>query len=78
MAKRILFFESDADFARDVSARLKRHGAEVELTDDGNAGVDRATKDKPDLILLTIELPQMNGFFVCKKLKKAPRQRRSR
>jgi DNA-binding response OmpR family regulator len=46
MAKRILFFESDADFAREVSAKLRRHGAEVEVTDDGNAGVDRATKDR--------------------------------
>jgi len=72
MAKRILFFEADAGFAADVAEQLRQRGAEVEVTDDGNAGVDRAAQLKPDLILLTIELPQMNGFLVCKKLKKSP------
>lgn len=72
MTKRILFFESDAGFAADVAERLRRHGAEVEVTDDGNAGVDAAAQNRPDLILLTIELPQVNGFLVCKKLKKSP------
>ncbi|MBZ0117993.1 MAG: response regulator, partial [Sandaracinaceae bacterium] len=72
MGKRILFFESDQPFAAAVRKRLQAHGASVELVDDGNAGLQRATAERPDLILLTIELPQMNGFLVCKKLKKNP------
>lgn len=72
MAARILFFENDPQFARLVRERLAARGAAVEVVDDGNTGLERATAQRPDLILLTIELPQMNGFLVCKKLKKNP------
>src|SRR6516164_9196111 len=44
----------------------------VLVFDDGNAGLAQATSDHPDLILLSIELPRMNGFSVCNKLKKDP------
>jgi CheY-like chemotaxis protein len=40
--------------------------------EDGNVGLQQAGTDKPDLILLSIELPRMNGFSVCNKLKKDP------
>jgi CheY-like chemotaxis protein len=42
------------------------------VVDDGNLGLQQAASDKPDLILLSIELPRMNGFSVCNKLKKDP------
>src|SRR5688572_7188102 len=71
MAARILFFESDAKFAKAVRERLTARGATVDVVEDGNAGLERASAQRPDLILLTIELPQMNGFLVCKKLKKS-------
>ena len=70
MAARILFFESDPKFAGDVRSKLEARGATVDVVSDGNDGLTRAVADKPDLILLTIELPQMNGFLVCKRLKK--------
>jgi DNA-binding response OmpR family regulator len=38
------------------------------VTDDVNAGLQLAATDHPDLILLAIELPRMNGFSVCNKL----------
>lgn len=72
MSKRILIFESDSAFAGSVSRRLTRSGITVDVVEDGNRGCELAVQTKPDLILLTIELPQMNGFLVCKKLKKAP------
>ncbi|HBQ16044.1 MAG TPA: hypothetical protein DEF51_34565, partial [Myxococcales bacterium] len=72
MAASILFFESDPDFAAAVRGALEARGASVEIVDDGNVGLAQATSSAPDLILLTIELPQMNGFLVCKKLKKNP------
>ncbi|MBX7196547.1 MAG: response regulator, partial [Sandaracinaceae bacterium] len=72
MGQRILFFENDARFAQEVRTALFARGVDVEITNDGNAGVDRAVELKPDLILLTIELPGVNGFLVCKKLRKLP------
>ncbi len=71
MAQRILVFESDNDFATEVQSRFRRAGAEVEVVADGAEGLDRASASPPNLILLSIELPSMNGFLVCKKIKKA-------
>jgi DNA-binding response OmpR family regulator len=70
MGQRILVLESDAAFAGEVQTSLQALGATVEVAGDGNQGIDRAMASRPDLILLTIELPGMNGFLVCKKLKK--------
>lgn len=70
MSKRILLIENDLGFANDVKTGLERLGATVEVVTDGPNGLERATVSVPDLILLTIELPGMNGFLVCKKIKK--------
>src|SRR5208283_4077336 len=51
---------------------LGKLGCNTSVVDDGNVGLQQAAADKPDLILLSIELPRMNGFSVCNKLKKDP------
>ncbi len=71
MAKRILFFEHDEDFAQEIKAGFDELGAKVDIVDDGPSGLEHAAANMPDLILLTIELPGMNGFLVCKKIKKS-------
>lgn len=71
-AKRILVFESDSAFGAQLASDFSRYGAKVEVVDDGNAGLERARLERPDLILLCIELPRMNGFSICNKLKKNP------
>ncbi|NCQ60689.1 MAG: response regulator, partial [Myxococcales bacterium] len=70
MAQRILAFEADSNFAAELSAGFGSLGVEVEVVADGTAGLERAGAAPPDLILLSIELPGMNGFLVCKKIKK--------
>src|SRR6187551_1153683 len=72
MGQKVLVFESDANFAADLRNELTKLGCNVQVVDDGNAGLQQATSAKPDLILLSIELPRMNGFSVCNKLKKDP------
>ncbi len=69
---KILVFESEPAFAWELRNELGRLGCTVQIVDDGNAGLRAAASDKPDLILLSIELPRMNGFSVCNKLKKDP------
>ncbi|HRI63285.1 MAG TPA: response regulator, partial [Polyangium sp.] len=59
-------------FAWELRTELGRLGCTVQIVDDGNAGLQSAANDRPDLILLSIELPRMNGFSVCNKLKKDP------
>jgi DNA-binding response OmpR family regulator len=68
----VLIFESDPSFAHELESGLQRAGCETTLADDANVGLQIAATRKPDLILLTIELPRMNGFSVCNKLKRDP------
>src|SRR5271165_3587917 len=70
MSTKVLVFESDAAFAAELRSELAKLGCSTSVVDDGNAGLQQAGSDKPDLILLSIELPRMNGFSVCNKLKK--------
>src|SRR5580693_5256755 len=72
MATKVLVFESDAAFASDLRNELSKRDCTTSIVDDGNVGLQQAAADKPDLILLSIELPRMNGFSVCNKLKKDP------
>jgi len=72
MPTKVLVFESDPAFAGELRTELGRLGLVAQVVDDGYAGLMAAASDKPDLILLSIELPRMNGFSVCNKLKKDP------
>jgi DNA-binding response OmpR family regulator len=72
MSTKVLVFEHDAAFAGELRRELTKLGCAVTVVDDGNAGLAQASSDRPDLILLSIELPRMNGFSVCNKLKKDP------
>lgn len=49
--------------------RLEAAGYEIVLAYDGQEGLDKAKKDKPDLIILDLMLPKMDGYKVCGLLK---------
>lgn len=72
MPTKVLVFESDIVFAGELRSELGSLGCTTTVVDDGNVGLQQAASEKPDLILLSIELPRMNGFSVCNKLKKDP------
>ncbi|MGA7122691.1 MAG: response regulator [Polyangiaceae bacterium] len=72
MATKVLVFESDPEFAGELRSEFSKLGCFTTVVDDGNLGLQQASADRPDLILLAIELPRMNGFSVCNKLKKDP------
>lgn len=66
----------DSDFIHKlVRMRLRREGLEVSSEYNGEKGIDRAVRDQPDLILLDIDLPDMDGFDVCQRLKEHPETR---
>jgi len=69
---KVLVLESDNAFASELVNELEKLDCDVRVIDDGNVGLQMAAADPPDLILLSIELPRMNGFSVCNKLKKDP------
>src|SRR5580693_3398223 len=70
MPTKVLVFESDIVFAGELRSELGSLGCTITVVDDGNVGLQQAATERPDLILLSIELPRMNGFSVCNKLKK--------
>ena len=66
---RILLVE-DNELNRDMlSRRLIRRGFDVAIAVDGGQGADMAVSESPDLILLDMSLPVMNGWEVAQKLK---------
>ena len=72
MPTKVLVFESDVTFAEELREGLSQLGCETTVVDDASVGLSTAARNKPDLILLAIELPRMNGFSVCNKLKRDP------
>jgi CheY-like chemotaxis protein len=70
MPTRVLAFESEPAFARELDTQFRALGCEVTVVDDVNLGLQAASANKPDLILLTIELPRMSGYSVCNRIKR--------
>ena len=69
---KILLVE-DNEMNRDMlSRRLKKKGYEVAIAVDGQQGVDMASTENPDLILLDMSLPVMDGWEAAKRLKSDP------
>ncbi|MDF2040411.1 MULTISPECIES: response regulator [unclassified Pantoea] len=68
--KRILIIEDDADAAGVLEAYLKRENYDVTLAGDGPGGLEVARRWQPDLILLDIMLPGMNGTEVLAALRR--------
>lgn len=69
-SKRVLIIEDDADAAGVLEAYLKRENYEVMIAGDGPGGLDAARRWQPDLILLDIMLPGMNGTEVLAALRR--------
>jgi DNA-binding response OmpR family regulator len=70
--KRILFIEDEPDQVKMIRLRLERTGYHVITASDGEEGVRLAVKEKPDLILLDIIMPGLDGFEVCRRLRSDP------
>ena len=66
---RVLLVEDEPALARGLSDTLRVQGFEVHIAGDGRRGLDMATSLRPDLILLDIMLPKINGFEVCRALR---------
>ncbi|MDU4128542.1 response regulator [Pantoea sp.] len=69
-SKRVLIIEDDADAAGVLGAYLKRENYDVTIAGDGLSGLDAARRWQPDLILLDIMLPGMNGTEVLAALRR--------
>ncbi|MCQ9206426.1 MAG: response regulator [Omnitrophica bacterium] len=68
--KRILVVDDEVEIVRAVEIRLKQADYETLSAYDGMEGLKKARKEKPDLIILDLMLPKMDGYKVCALLKK--------
>jgi CheY-like chemotaxis protein len=71
--KRILIIEDQPPIINMLKMRLEAHHYEVITAADGQAGLERAQKDNPSLIILDVMLPKMSGYKVCQLLKADPK-----
>ena len=72
MTARILLVEDNENNAEILIRRLTRQGFEVLLARDGFEGLERAQRDRPDLILLDMDLPELDGWQTARQLKSDP------
>lgn len=69
MAKTILVVEDEQDIATIIDFNLKRSGFDTLMAYDGTTGLKLALENAPDLILLDVMLPGMDGFEICRRVR---------
>ena len=69
MKYKILLIEDEPGLCLTLSDRLQKEGYDVEVSNDGESGFDRAANRPYDLIILDLMLPKMNGNDVCRDLR---------
>lgn len=69
---RILYVEDNEDNVYMLTHRLAKRGYDVEVAGDGAAGVARATELMPDLVIMDLSLPVMDGWEATRRLKANP------
>jgi len=72
--KKILVVE-DVEFNRDLMVQLLEDTYEVLTAEDGAEGIERAKRDRPDLILMDLSLPGVDGWQAARRIKDSPELR---
>lgn len=72
MAEKILIIDDDLDTLRLVGLMLQRQGYQITAATNGQQGLEKALEDKPNLILLDIMMPEMDGYEVARRLRANP------
>ncbi len=68
-SKRVLVVDDEPNIVMTVADRLELNGYEVITAGDGMEALEKARNEKPDLIILDLMLPKMDGYKVCRDLK---------
>ncbi len=70
MGKKILVVDDEADIREIIQARLISNGYEIIAAEDGFIALSLAKREKPDLIILDIVMPRMDGYSALRELRK--------
>ncbi len=71
--KKILLIEDDPFLSEMYAAKFSQSGFKIEIAADGKRGMEKIKTSHPDLVLLDIVLPKIDGFEILKKIKKDPK-----
>ena len=69
MAKKILVVDDEKKIVDIVAYNLNKEGYEVVVARDGEKGLEAFEKERPDLVILDIMMPKMDGFEACRKIR---------
>jgi len=69
MFKKILIVDDEPVVVTLLKSRVESHGFKVEIATEGASALEKAKEWRPDLILLDIVMPDMDGFEICRRLK---------
>jgi len=72
MTKRILIVDDEPNIVISLEFLMKREGFAVEIAADGEAALEALAGSAPDLVILDVMLPKMNGFEVCQQIRANP------
>src|SRR5512141_307074 len=72
MSEKILIIDDDLDTLRLVGLMLQRQGYQISAATNGQQGLDKAFEEDPDLILLDVMMPDMDGYEVTRRLRRNP------
>ncbi|MGB8980795.1 MAG: response regulator [Anaerolineales bacterium] len=72
MSEKILIIDDDLDTLRLVGLMLQRQGYQISAATNGQQGLDKAFEEDPDLILLDVMMPEMDGYEVARRLRQHP------
>ena len=72
MPKKILAVDDEKHIVRLVQVNLEKEGFEVTTASNGREALEKVAADKPDLVVLDVMMPEMDGFEALKKLKEDP------
>ena len=71
--KKILLVDDDADFVEATKLILESKSYDVVVSYDGKEGLKKVQTEEPNLIILDVMMPEMDGYEVCAKIKSDPR-----
>lgn len=72
MPTKILVCDDERSIVRLIQVNLEKHGYEIVTAFDGKDGLEKIQSEKPDLVVLDVMMPYMDGFEVLKNLRRDP------
>ena len=72
MASRILIIDDEPNIVLSLEFLMKREGFEVAVAGDGEGALRAMAEHRPDLVILDVMMPRLNGFEVCQRIRADP------